>query len=50
MMINKENNDKTLLPPTKSEKGFVETAYIGVQSHIIIKDKETGKILVNKRG
>lgn len=49
MMINKENSDKEQ-PMKQKEEGYVDTAEMDVQCHIIIKDKETGNILVNKRG
>lgn len=48
-MINKENKDKNP-EPKKEEKGFIDTARMDVQCHLLIKDKDTGKILVNKRG
>lgn len=48
-MINKENDDKKK-PEEKKEEGFVDTARMGVNAHLVIKDKDTGKILVNKRG
>ncbi len=48
-MINKENNDKEHSEP-KKEDGFVDTARMDVQCHILIKDKDTNEILVNKRG
>ena len=47
-MINKEN-DKEQSEPKKDE-GFVDTARMDVQCHLIIKDKDTGQVLVNKRG
>jgi hypothetical protein len=49
MMINKENNDKEQKPEPKDEV-YVDTARMDVQCHLVIKDKETGNILVNKRG
>lgn len=48
-MINKENVDKKQTPPAKDE-GFVDTARMDVQCHIVIKDKDTGQVIVNKRG
>ena len=49
-MINKdkENNQKTQKPAENS--GFKDVAHMDVQCHVLIKDKDTGKILVNKRG
>ena len=49
-MINKENNDKEEKPEPKKESGFVDTARMDVQCHLVIKDKDTGEVLVNKRG
>lgn len=49
MMINKENDDKEQKPEPK-EEGFVDVARMDVQCHLVIKDKETGETLVNKRG
>lgn len=49
MMINKEN-EKQSSPETKKESGYVDTARMDVQCHLLIKDKDTKKILVNKRG
>lgn len=49
MMINKENNDKEQNPEPK-EEGFVDVARMDVQCHLVIKDKKTGEVLVNKRG
>ena len=49
MMINKENNDKEDIVDHKDDK-FVDVAAMDVQCHIMIKDKDTGGVLVNKRG
>ena len=49
-MINKENNDKEQKPESKKDDEFVDVAYMDVQCHIMIKDKDTGEVLVNKRG
>jgi hypothetical protein len=48
-MINKEN-DKEIIPEQKKESGIIDKAYMDVQCHLVIKDKETGEVLVNKRG
>jgi hypothetical protein len=48
-VINKEN-DKEKEAPKPKEEGFIDTAKMDIQCHILIKDKDTGKILVNKRG
>lgn len=49
-MINKENKDKKNTDNKKKDDGFVDTANMGVNCHLVIKDKDTGKILVNRRG
>jgi hypothetical protein len=49
MMINKENDKETTPAPVK-ESGFVDTAHMDVQAHILIRDKDTKETLVNKRG
>ncbi len=48
-MINKTNDDNST-PDTKKESGYTDVVNIDVQCHILIKDKDTGEILVNKRG
>jgi len=50
MMINKENDNKKEIPDLKKDSGLIDTAHMDVQCHLIIKDKETGEIIVNKRG
>lgn len=47
-MINKENNNKQQEPI--KESGIVDVAQMEVQCHLLIKDKDTGEVLVNKRG
>ncbi len=50
-MINKENDKQDDEPKSvKEDKGFIDVAKMDVQCHLIIKDKDTGEILVNKRG
>lgn len=49
-MINKENNDKEQESKPKKDDGFVDTALMDINCHIVIKDKDTGDVLVNKRG
>ena len=49
-MVNKENDDKEQKPEPKKDGGLVDVAHMDVQCHIMIKDKDTGEILVNKRG
>lgn len=48
-MINKENEDKKP-EEKKDDDGFVDVARMDVNAHIVIKDKDTGQVLVNKRG
>lgn len=48
-MINKENNNKDDTTNPK-DSGFVDTAKMDVQCHLLIKDKKTGEIILNKRG
>ncbi len=52
-MINKENKvdiNNTLIPDPLTENGYLDIAKVDVQCHLLIKDKDTGEILVNKRG
>lgn len=49
-MINKENNNKEEQHLNTPEPGILEVAYMDVQCHLIIKDKDTNEILVNQRG
>ena len=49
-MINKENDDKKQEPKDNKDDKFIDLARMDVQAHIMIKDKETGKVLLNKRG
>ena len=49
MVINKET-EKEQPPEPKKDDSFVDVAYMDVQCHIMIKDKDTGEVLVNKRG
>lgn len=53
-MINKENNkehastvDQRVKP---ADDTFIEIAHMDVQCHLVIKDKDTGQVLINKRG
>ena len=48
MMINKQSNKDE--SPDPKEEGPVEIAYMDVQCHLIIKDKDTSETLVNQRG
>lgn len=49
-MINKENREEPKPEPEKKDEGFLDVAHLDVQCHILIKDTETGEILVNRRG
>jgi hypothetical protein len=49
-VINKENDDKKPDTNEQKESGFVDVAKMEAQCHILIKDKDTGEVLVNKRG
>lgn len=50
-MINKETNKELEpKPEPKKDSGFTDTVRIDVQAHLIIKDKDTNEIFVNKRG
>jgi hypothetical protein len=49
-VINKENDDKEVKPVPKKEPGIIDVANMDVQCHLLIKDKDTGEVLVNKRG
>ena len=46
-MINKENDKDSQAKP---KEGYVDTARMDVNAHLLIKDKDTKEILVNKRG
>ena len=48
-MINKENTNESKPAEPVKESGYVDVAKIAVYGHILIKDKDTGEILVNKR-
>ncbi len=47
--INKET-DKGTQPDPKKDPGYVDTARMDVQCHVVIRDKDTKQDLVNKRG
>ena len=48
-MINKENNNIKKLEP-EEDSGILDVAKMDVQCHVLIKDKDTDEVLVNKRG
>jgi len=50
-MINKANEDEK--KPTEmplQQSGYTDVAKIDINCHLLIKDKDTSEILVNKRG
>lgn len=47
--MNKDKDNELITNPEK-ESGFVDTARMDVQCHILIKDKDTNQVLLNKRG
>lgn len=51
-MINKTNDNTPEIPKEdiSDDKGYKDTAYMDVHCHLLIKDKDTGEILVNRRG
>lgn len=44
-MINKQDNKEQDTKP-----GNIDTAKMDVQCHLLIKDKDANRVLVNKRG
>ena len=50
IVINKENEEDKKPETEQKESGFIDVAYMDVQCHLVIKDKDTGETLVNKRG
>ena len=49
-MINKANSEDEKKPEPKKESGYIDVVDINVQCHLLIRDKDTGEVLVNKRG
>jgi len=50
-MINKANeDDQTPDEPIDDNDGFIDIARMDVQCHLLIKDKDTGEVIINKRG
>ena len=47
-MINKENDKKEV--DDSRESSIVDVAKMDVQCHLMIRDKDTGEVVVNKRG
>ena len=46
-MINNQDSKKPVPPPNP---GYTDPAKVDVECHILIKDKDTNKVLVNTRG
>lgn len=52
-MINKEkptNPEKKVENQKQQDSGYIDVVKMDIGSHILIKDKDTGNILINKRG
>jgi hypothetical protein len=49
-VINKEKEVEPKAPVVHKEPGYTEVAFLDMQCHLVVKDKDTGEILVNKRG
>ncbi len=50
-MINKENNkEENHENPVLPKSHMIDTALMDVQCHIVIRDSDSGEVLVNKRG
>lgn len=49
-MINKENDKEKDSQSVSTTSSVVDTAYLDIYGHIMIKDKDTNEVLVNKRG
>lgn len=52
MKINKENdkNNQSYSPQENKKETYVDKANMDVQCHILIRDKDSGEVLLNKRG
>lgn len=48
MKINKENKEVKVEP--KKESTLTDAAKMEVQCHLLIKDKDTNEVIVNRRG
>lgn len=49
-MINKESDKEPVQHVAEKDQGFIDSAKMDVQCHIVIRDADTKEILVNKRG
>ena len=49
-MINKEHSKDDSKLETIKESGYIDVVNIDVQCHLLIKNKDTNEVLVNKRG
>lgn len=44
-----EHNQETA-PENTNSSGYIETAAMDMQCHLVIKDADTGTVILNKRG
>lgn len=44
------NENKDVPEKEEIDSGYVDVAKLDVQCHIVVKDKDTGEVLLNKRG
>jgi hypothetical protein len=47
-MINNEDEKENVAE--EKPAGYIDTAYLDIQCHLVIKDKDTGEIILNTRG
>lgn len=47
-MVNKESQQPE--PKTEPKPGFVDSANVQVNAHLLIKDRDTQQVLLNQRG
>lgn len=50
MSNGQEHNEDISNPAEETPDGYVDTAEMGVQCHLVIKDQDTGITVVNQRG
>ena len=55
-MINTNNTNNTTehnqetAPENTNSSGYIDTAAMDMQCHLVIKDADTGTVILNKRG
>jgi len=49
-MDNVEDKVDTPKPEPVKESGYMDIANVEVHCHVLIRDKDTGEVFVNKRG